>query len=107
MQGIPEIDVRQLQAEKSNGFDGYIVDVREDSEIRQSGVIPGAIHIPLGVLPKRAEALPKDGTAVVVCRSGARSRLGATLIAATGRRAVNLAGGMLDWVRSGYEVERR
>ena len=36
-----------------------IVDVRETSEIKESGAIPGAIHIPMAQLDKRAGELSK------------------------------------------------
>lgn len=104
---VQDISVQQFHNQLARGFEGYIVDVREHAEVRQSGVIPGAIHIPLSLLPERANTLPAKGMAVVVCRSGNRSRLGAQIIGSTGRNAVNLAGGMLDWMSEGYAVEQR
>lgn len=104
---IREIDARQLNTQLANGFNGYIVDVREHAEVRQTGVIPGALHIPLSQLPAKAGSLPKDGTAVVVCRSGARSRVGTQIIGSTGRAALNLSGGMLEWMSAGLPVEQR
>jgi len=35
------------------------VDVREPNEIKQGGAIPGAIHIPMAQIEKRAGELPK------------------------------------------------
>ena len=41
-----------------------VVDVREPSEIKESGVIPGAIHIPMRHIEKRMNELPKNAEIV-------------------------------------------
>ena len=41
-----------------------LVDVREPSEIKESGAIPGAIHIPMAQIEKRMGELPKNAEIV-------------------------------------------
>ena len=41
-----------------------IVDVRETSEIKESGAIPGAIHIPMAQIEKRMSEFPKNAEIV-------------------------------------------
>jgi rhodanese-related sulfurtransferase len=41
-----------------------VVDVREASEIRESGAIPGAIHIPMAQIQKRMGELSKNAEIV-------------------------------------------
>ena len=41
-----------------------LVDVREAGEIKESGAIPGAIHIPMAQIEKRAGELPKNAEIV-------------------------------------------
>ena len=41
-----------------------IVDVRDATEIKESGAIPGAIHIPMKNIEKRIGALPKNAEIV-------------------------------------------
>ena len=41
-----------------------LVDVRDASEIKESGAIPGAIHIPMSQIEKRAGELPKNAEIV-------------------------------------------
>jgi rhodanese-related sulfurtransferase len=41
-----------------------LVDVRENSEIKESGAIPGAIHIPMAQIEKRMGELPKNAEIV-------------------------------------------
>jgi rhodanese-related sulfurtransferase len=78
----------------------HVLDVREDAEW-QHGHIEGARHIPLAELPSRIHELPDDGRLLVVCRVGARSAHAVAYLGANGRDAVNLHGGMVDWVESG------
>jgi rhodanese-related sulfurtransferase len=81
------------------------VDVREPEEWA-SGHMPGAVHIPLGDLAKRAGELPTDGRIITVCRSGARSLNAVDILSASGRKdVVSMAGGMIEWGKSGRPVE--
>lgn len=78
-----------------------IVDVRTEAEMA-AGMIPGAVAIPLHLLPLRANELPKDREIVLYCRSGARSAQGVAFLKAQGfGKAVNLAGGVMAWQRAG------
>ena len=40
------------------------MDVRDASEIKESGTIPGAIHIPMKIIEKRIGELPKNAEIV-------------------------------------------
>src|SRR5690554_6585271 len=62
---------------------GVAVDIREKDEVADAGTIPGAIHIPRGVLEfhvdlgsfsYRAELTP-DQSVILVCEDGQRSAL--------------------------------
>lgn len=92
---IREITSEQLEQEiEKKRY--KIIDVREDEEVQQ-GMIPTAIHIPLGELPERLDELSKDDEYVLVCRSGARSYNASLFLADQGYNVINLKGGMLDW----------
>jgi rhodanese-related sulfurtransferase len=56
---IPELK-KKLDAHKNV----VVVDVREPSEIKETGAIPGAIHIPIVQIEKRAGELPKEAEIV-------------------------------------------
>lgn len=76
-----------------------LTDVRETDEYAESH-IPGAVLLPLSVLPdKAAEVLPDPSVPVLVyCRSGRRSVEAAKLLASLGYKEVyNLKGGFLAW----------
>jgi rhodanese-related sulfurtransferase/DNA-binding transcriptional ArsR family regulator len=75
-----------------------VLDVRPGPEFA-AGHIPGAVSIPLDELPDRLSELPADVEVVAYCR-GAYCVLAhdaVRLLGASGRRAVRLAEGMLEW----------
>ena len=49
---------------KLKGGKLVLVDVRDASEIKESGAIPGAIHIPMVEVEKRLGELPKNAEIV-------------------------------------------
>lgn len=74
-----------------------LVDVREPGEYR-SGYIPGAVNIPLSQLGQRLGELPKDGTVLLYCRSGMRSKNAARILSKHGYKDLaHLKGGMNAW----------
>ncbi|WP_458248932.1 rhodanese-like domain-containing protein [Streptomyces sp. MAI_2237] len=87
------------------GADAVLLDVREPYEW-QAGHAPRAVHLSLSALaagaglPSRAQARPL----IVICRSGNRSRQAAELLVARGSEAVDVIGGMRDWVAAGLPV---
>ena len=79
-----------------------LVDVRNDDEVAR-GIIEGAIHIPLALLPLQCDALNKAETIVFYCHSGVRSAHAAAFAVNKGYKNVyNLSGGVLSWARSGF-----
>ena len=81
-----------------------LVDVREQDEW-DAGHAPDALHLPLGDLGERRGELSGRGRIVLICRSGARSELAASLLASAGISAENLSGGMQAWAREGQPLE--
>jgi hydroxyacylglutathione hydrolase len=77
-----------------------LVDVRRPDEWVQ-GHIPGALHIHLGDLPEHIEELPKDRRLVVICHTGYRAGIAASMLAASGHEVAVVRNGMGDWLKSG------
>lgn len=76
-----------------------IVDVRTPAEF-QDGSYPGAVNIPLALLPLRMNELePKDKPVILFCASGARSGQGMRLLKQAGFTDVVNAGGLDDMPR--------
>jgi rhodanese-related sulfurtransferase len=77
-----------------------LIDIRNPGEVEQ-GSIPGAIHIPLAQLRARLNLVPTDKPIVVLCGSGWRSSVAASLLRAQGYEDVSdLAGGYNAWVEA-------
>ncbi|PSR33079.1 MAG: CoA-disulfide reductase [Sulfobacillus benefaciens] len=75
-----------------------ILDVRDQDEILETGMIPQARWIPLNDLRKHVPSLPKDSPIVLYCRSGHRSYVAARILRQHAFRQVfNLNGGMTAW----------
>lgn len=102
LSGFKEVDPINVAELTAKG--AHLVDVRTEAEVAQ-GVIDGAVHIPLHLLPLRADDLPKDKPVVIYCRSGARSAQACAFMASKGFDNMhNLAGGIMAWARSGNAV---
>lgn len=76
-----------------------IIDVRSSGEFADESY-PGAVNIPLNLLPAKLEELgPKDKPIVLYCASGARSASAARLLKQAGFTNVVNAGGIGDMPR--------
>ena len=95
---VPTIEVAQVPDPIPEGV--TVLDVREPLEW-QHGHIEGALHIPLTQIPDRAGELPVDQQLLVVCKVGGRSSQATAFLREKGLEAINLAGGMIDWVEAG------
>jgi rhodanese-related sulfurtransferase len=92
---IPELK-KKLDASKKL----VVVDVREKSEIKEGGAIPGAIHIPIAQIEKRLEEIPKDAEIVCYCGGGGRASRAAEVFVNAGYKTVEFCG-MRDWKKAG------
>lgn len=91
-----EISPEQVEEYIDKQVPSIILDVREDMEVAQ-GMIEGAKHIPLQLLPLSLEKLDKSKEIICVCRSGQRSNSAALYLNEQGYNAVNMVGGMIEW----------
>jgi molybdopterin/thiamine biosynthesis adenylyltransferase/rhodanese-related sulfurtransferase len=100
---IDEIDVA-----RARDLEGAVwIDVREADEYEE-GYIPGAVHIPRGFLESRIENVAPDRAQPIVayCQSGNRSVFAAKTLEELGyANVVSLAGGYVDWKRSGLPTQ--
>ncbi len=91
-----------------------LVDVRDQTEVAQTGKAKGALHVPLMRLndmadPRHPDFVPhlkQDATVAVYCASGARSGMAAQMLERLGYRDVRNMGGLGDWVRAGGALEK-
>ncbi len=97
MSSYTTITVEELKKRLDAGERIHLIDVREDEEVAQ-GIIPGAIHLPLGQVPQRLDEIPQEEEVIFICRSGYRSDQACQYLASLGYKGTtNLIGGMLAW----------
>jgi len=102
----PVVDVVELARRIEAGDVGDVIDVREASEVETAGTIAGARVIPYRNLRDRATMPPLHEPVAVVCNSGNRSALGASLLERQGIGAFNVAGGTTAWEEAGRPLAR-
>jgi NADPH-dependent 2,4-dienoyl-CoA reductase/sulfur reductase-like enzyme/rhodanese-related sulfurtransferase len=86
------------------GDDFILVDLRTKWEIRQTGIIPGAVHIPIDELRDRLAELDRQAEIVLYCAVGLRSYLGTRILAMHGfENVLAMTGGIASWT---YELRK-
>jgi hydroxyacylglutathione hydrolase len=84
-----------------------LLDIRAPLEYEDNH-IDGAINIPVADLRTRHNELDKNKTTVLICSSGNRSSLGASILKQHGFKDIyNVAGGMTGYSAAGYTRECR
>jgi rhodanese-related sulfurtransferase len=74
-----------------------VLDVREDWELATVSV-PGAQHVPMGMIPGQQATLPRERPIAVLCHHGMRSAMVADYLRAAGHpRVLNVTGGIDRW----------
>lgn len=109
---VPKLSPAQA-AEKMRSGDVLVVDVRDPTEVQQSGKLKGALNVSRGMLEFRADpdsqyhnpAFRKDKTILLHCASGGRSALAGKTLQDMGYTAVFNIGGFKDLAEAGIDVE--
>ena len=110
---VPKITPAQAQELIAKG-NTLIVDVRDGTEVAQSGKVKGAVHVSRGLLEFRADPeapthdknFSRDKNVILYCGSGGRAALAGKLLKDMGYEHVYNAGGFKDWVESGGAIEK-
>jgi hydroxyacylglutathione hydrolase len=90
---------------RKDSKDWTLLDVREPDEV-ESAYIPGAMATFIGRLPESLDEFDPDAAYTVMCGSGARATIAASLLLRAGRRRVDLfLGSMGAWQEAGFEIE--
>ena len=109
--------VKRLSYDESveliNNTQTVIIDVREESEVYNLGIIKNAVHIPRGLIEFKLSpnspnnpVLIEDNTNILVyCAGGYRSALAAKSLLDLGFKNVFNLGGFQEWVESGGEIQ--
>jgi hydroxyacylglutathione hydrolase len=100
------ISVQDLRQRIISQNDVAIIDVRRRSEWEE-GHIEGSMHFYLGHLEKNVSRLSKQKPVVVICKTGNRSSLGASILLRKGfDKVYNCLGGIDAWNKSGFPLTK-
>lgn len=107
---LPPDEAREMMG-KGNVL---VVDVRDPSEVQESGKIKGAVNVSRGMLEFRADpespyhnpAFQKDKTILLYCASGGRSALAGKALRDLGYSSVCNIGGFKELAEAGLETEK-
>ena len=95
---ISEASVDELESALQAG--ARLVDVREADEY-EAGHVPGAVLVPLAMVPDALGQFATDGPTYVICKTGARSYRVCEFLADQGLEGINIEGGTMAWIISG------
>ena len=94
-------DLDGEQAAQRVAAGALALDVRTEPETR-SGMIPGALHIPLNALESRISELPRHKALLIYCAAGVRSAEACEFLSREGFDEIsNLAAGFPSWPQQG------
>jgi hydroxyacylglutathione hydrolase len=77
-----------------------LLDVRDPAEWRDDGTVDGALRIPLWQLRERLDEVPADQSVTVLCRSGRRASIAASILHGAGREVRVIARGGVKEIRA-------
>ena len=104
MHSIEEINSQELAQWLQQEETIRLIDVRSESEVAR-GTIPNSEHLPLHLIPVKANDLKSPEKFVLFCHSGARSAQACQFLKSQGHDNVfNLRGGILAWHQAGQPI---
>src|SRR5688500_9005782 len=115
---VSSVSAQEAQRQMQQDAKTVMVDVRDADEIRQTGALPGAVNISLGMLPVRADQqLPeqfrnpklqdRSRPVITTCALGLNAARGAKALKDMGFTNVRyIEGGFKAWKEAGLPTER-
>lgn len=108
---VPTMD--STEAVALHGTNAVFVDVRDSSQVAETGTIEGALRIPRGFLEFAADeatpfhnpAMQKDADIYLVCAAGGQAALSGKTLQEMGYQSVTNIGGISGWKDAGGAME--
>jgi glyoxylase-like metal-dependent hydrolase (beta-lactamase superfamily II)/rhodanese-related sulfurtransferase len=98
---LREVSVQSLREEMRDEAPMQLVDVRDHGEWEE-GHIDGARNIPFQTIPEQAATLDRAQQVYLICGSGERSTIAASLLQPRGFTVTAISGGMDAWSAAGF-----
>jgi len=103
------------QALTAQATGAIIIDTRDVEDRRAEGVVPGSVHVPLSVLPWRADPVARftdprlndlNRRLIVICNDGFASSLAAATLVEIGfSSSCDIDGGFRAWAAAALPLE--
>jgi len=95
---MAEVNAEAASSSSAGRAGGTVLDVRQPIEWQDDGAIPGSQRIFVADLPARIAEIPPGERVTVLCKSGARAAIAASLLDAAGRDVrLVVRGGATSW----------
>lgn len=100
------VDTEDVQHRIESAPDDWLLlDVRDDDEVEE-GSVPGARHVYVGELPEALKGLDREARYTVMCGSGSRATIAASVMRREGFPRVDLyLGSISAWTSEGLGLE--
>jgi hydroxyacylglutathione hydrolase len=106
LESTPALRAADLKARLDRGESFTLLDVRQISERRQEGAVPGSMHTYVGELPRKLDDVPRDKPTVVYCDTGRRAIIAASILQRHGYEPVEyFPGSFQAWTAHDLPVE--
>ena len=110
---VPKVTAAQAKEMIAKG-NTLVVDVRDGTEVANTGKVAGAVHVSRGLLEFKADPespthdknFDKNKNVVLYCGSGGRAALAGKLLKDLGYEKVFNLGGFKDWAESGGPIDK-
>jgi rhodanese-related sulfurtransferase len=104
---LPTASIQRVTVDELHELDVQIIDVRERDEW-EAGHIPNSHFAPYHDIRALPDGLDASAPVAVICASGQRAAVGASLIQRYGAHDVLhvVDGGVPAWERAGYPIQR-
>jgi len=110
-ESVPTLTAKE--AIKLHGSNAVFVDVRDSSQVAETGTIAGAQRIPRGFLEFAADAatpfhnpaMQMDADIYLICAAGGQAALSGKTLQEMGYQSVTNIGGIGDWKDAGGPME--
>ncbi len=101
------VDTETVKRRCEGGDDDWrLLDVRDDNEL-EDGRVPGALHAYIGELPDSASSVDSGLHCTVMCGSGSRATIAASILRRNGFDRVDVyLGSFAAWAGAGLDVEK-
>ncbi len=103
-------DVENISWKEIGDLDEHkdiLIDLRNKEELEKSGIIKGALHIPLHELRGKLSELDRNKNYLLFCAVGLRGYIGHRILVQNGFKSKNLSGGYKTWLSGKDKIKNK